>query len=270
MRRIYSRVRFALGYVGKLGRRRTTFNFGNRTRIGDLEMNGPSPTSNFAKIIGLRERSGDSLLVPYLHFADVISISMVKAVRATLSTRTRGFDRDLLRKETCINGSKTDCWGCGNQICRVRLEPPGCLFYILTLPQGCTTGRDVADPETTEHVENCITVCTSCYYKHCCESSQFHQPQMGQTCRHVEKTKESEARPRELCSLCSHRETGEIQLSRQRKEAGELKQLESATAFCAVCESSLPAASPRWWACSVCKTECKSRLHTQWVAKRGK
>ena len=136
VRRIYSRVRFALGYVGKLGRRRTTFNFGNRTRIGDLEMNGPSPTSNFAKIIGLRERSGDSLLVPYLHFADVISISMVKAVRATLSTRTRGFDRDLLRKETCINGSKTDCWGCGNQICRVRLEPPGCLFYILTLPQG--------------------------------------------------------------------------------------------------------------------------------------
>ncbi len=129
LRRIYSRLRFAAGYVGKLGRRRTTFNFGNRTRMGDLEMNGPSPTFKFAKVLELQKRSGGGLLIPYLHFADVFSISMVKALRPTLSTQTQGFDRELLRKETCINGSKTDCWGCGNQICQVRFEFPARPFH---------------------------------------------------------------------------------------------------------------------------------------------
>ncbi len=132
VRRIYSRLRFAAGYVGKLGRRRTTFNFGNRMRLGDVEMNDPAPTSKFARIIGLREKSGEALLIPYLHFADVFSLSMVKALRPTVSTQTLGFDRELLRRETCINGSKTDCWGCGNQICRVCLELPGKSFYANT------------------------------------------------------------------------------------------------------------------------------------------
>ncbi len=130
--------------------------------------------------------------------------------------------------------------------------------------------RTVPDPETTDHVENCITVCSTCYYQHCCTSGpQQHKVQAGQACRHGQKNnQEFGTRPRELCSLCNRRTTGEILQSRQRKEAAELKQLESATAFCAVCQSMLPAGSPRWWACSVCKIECKSRLHTQWVARR--
>ncbi|KAK3898409.1 hypothetical protein C8A05DRAFT_38007 [Staphylotrichum tortipilum] len=188
-------------------------------------------------IIGLREKSGSGevLRMPsYLHFADVVSLSMVKALRSTLA-RNGGLDVESMRKTTCLNGSKTDCWGCGNQICI-----------------GCTTMSEIPDPETTDHVENCITVCSTCYYLHCCGSSgpQPQKVQTGQACRHGLKTKEFGTRARELCSLCSRRTKEEILLSRQGKETAELRQLESATAFCAVCESMLPAGSPRWWACS--------------------
>ncbi len=121
VRRIYRRARFTVGYAGKLGRRRATFNLGNRTKLDDIEMNGPS--APLTRILGLQEKSMGALLMPsYLHFADVVSLSMVKALRGTL-VQGGGDDLELLRKRTCVNGSKTDCWGCGNQICKVRLLP---------------------------------------------------------------------------------------------------------------------------------------------------
>lgn len=120
-RRVYRRARFTVGYAGKLGRRRTTFNLGKGTKVGDIEMNGPSVP--ITQVIGLQEESVGALLLPsYLHYADAVSLSMVKALRGTLA-KGGGDDLELLRKRTCINGSKTDCWGCGNQICEVRPSP---------------------------------------------------------------------------------------------------------------------------------------------------
>lgn len=238
--------------MGKVALRRYTNELGGRYKKLDVEI-GPVLSCSErlrAKVFGLNTKDGQGLLmVQYAHFSDVLSLTLLlKSIRWNIIQR-KGFELKVLRRDSCVNGTKSDCWGCGNQIC-----------------ESCKFERRIHNPETTKHTEQCTAICSKCYYKHLRDSTPSFPSKPGLTCSHLSRGR-SPLNVREICSLCNAGTNDQIQSSRQRKELAELNHLEAMKVFCTFCQTKMEN-GPRWWVCSVCGEECKSRLHSQWVSNK--
>lgn len=64
-----------------------------------------------------------SLISQHLHYVDLINLSMTsKAIRAVVFPSAEiGDHADQLRRYTCEDDNKSQCWTCGIQVCQVRM-----------------------------------------------------------------------------------------------------------------------------------------------------
>jgi len=143
---------------------------------------------------------------------------------------------------------------------------PSFLSHWLTFyHQGCKITRTILDPPSTLHITQCDTVCSGCYFFYACRSSTRFPKTNGGICSHRSRLRRGPV-ARDLCYSCNteHLKSGDV-AARERKEMTELKHIESAKVFCSLCHVRLWRFTPRWWVCSICGVECRSRLHTHWV-----
>ena len=287
-------IRFTIALIRKLRRRRHRVSKPADLRKGLLDI----PLKDLSRHQASRARSAGEivltlqvkdtqiwLLVDYIHHSDLMSLTLIsKSVRHAVRS-SAGFSLSAMRRRTCITGTKSSCWGCGGQICKVRVAicpllakkghrsrlfplrtPSPHRFALIDHFQACKTTRAIPDPPTTVHITQCDTVCASCYFFYACRSSTTFPVTNGLSCTHRQRTNGGPAK-RDLCSACSAGDDEAASAKRQEKEFEELKHLEStANVFCSLCHGKMWRWVPRWWICSVCGVECRSSLHTHWIA----
>lgn len=108
-----------------------------------------------------------NLIARYSHYTDM------KNLLSTCQASRAAINLESLRRHCCINGSRTECWGCMIQVCEVSL--PLCyafwsitsfsLALIHVQIQGCRTWRSLTMPATTVHLERCQPYCSRCHLK---------------------------------------------------------------------------------------------------------
>ena len=135
--------RFAAAYIRKTGLRRYTFKEEKSLRhhhhgilLKHLNPLRASKSQNiYEKVFGASsERTGRWILADYIHYGDIINLSLVSRYVHIKIQSSGGSSREAFRMRTCIPGSKASCWGCGNQICSVRLPS----FISVTLANPLT------------------------------------------------------------------------------------------------------------------------------------
>ena len=68
--------------------------------------------------------NGSPQLYNYLHYADVIRLKMVSKYVRTLVKYSKVVMPEIIRLMTCTPETKTDCWACKDQICKVCILIP--------------------------------------------------------------------------------------------------------------------------------------------------
>ena len=121
--------RFAVAYIRKTGLRRYTLDEEKSLQhhhgilLKHLNPLRASKSQNiYEKVFGASsEWTGRWILADYVHYSDIINLSLVSRYVHIKIQSSGGSSREAFRMRTCIPGSKASCWGCGNQICSVRL-----------------------------------------------------------------------------------------------------------------------------------------------------
>ncbi|OAP58042.1 hypothetical protein AYL99_07132 [Fonsecaea erecta] len=197
-----------------------------------------------------QKEGGPYLMLVYSHYADYMRLfGLSKYVRQALqSSVDHGVEN--IRKMTCNDGEKSECWACRGQIC-----------------SACTTHRELASPSTSHHLDECETICSRCYLDHLCRKSKRFRPSKDQQCSHRAVAKELSTTPPErgICSSCALDGDEHVVARRWRKELMELINIEAASVACWMCHKHMRPGAPRWWICSTCGEDCKSSLHASWV-----
>lgn len=67
-----------------------------------------------------------------------------------------------------------------------------------------------------------------------------------------------------VCRDCRDMKDEEVLALREKRDKAMYSNLTQQPLSCSQCSESLPRTGPRWWVCSKCKKECKSKCHSGW------
>ena len=111
-------IRFALAFFGRAYRRRGKKSKHNHMPLQRLKAH--KTLSAVERFFNPQETTAPlSLVFKYLHFSDVMALAFASRSLYKTIFSIHSFSIERLRLITCINGSKNECWACGNQICAV-------------------------------------------------------------------------------------------------------------------------------------------------------
>ncbi|KAI1122934.1 hypothetical protein F5Y10DRAFT_252888 [Nemania abortiva] len=258
-RRVHNALFFASRYVGHW------FDYkGSRTRqqVRDVYNLLPRRTHAKGKGEGLHTvLSPEALkrIVLNLHYVDVVNLGLTsKRIREAVFPRQKGYtaDKEELRYYSCWGHKKSDCWGCGIQIC-----------------DECSKTRRCPASTTSFHMSLCAAACSKCYYKTLSRSYTVKSPC---NCSDGRKTAPAYSygraqhnpwEPRLVCRDCNDMKGDEILAVRERRDRATYLNLSQQPLSCSLCSESLSRKGPRWWICSKCTRECRSDCHVGWSQK---
>jgi hypothetical protein len=218
------------------------------------------------------------LIASYSHYADMKNLlSTCKAGRAAMEI-------EILARESCLNGSKTECWGCMMQVCEVSLpirsfvgtiqkclSPALSCSHLFNL-QACRTHKKIIVPDTTVHLESCQPYCSKCHLKRQYASEKDSYMSNCYKCR--ARTKDSWSRPqpeeRVLCRNCATLSDDEIRMMRDKRERIEMEHLLQWPLRCEKCHAYLDSKRPCWWGCMSCYGACNWDGHPSVVPQPDK
>ncbi|KAI0458627.1 hypothetical protein F5B21DRAFT_400078 [Xylaria acuta] len=198
----------------------------------------------------------------HLHYADIVNLSLTsRGIREAVFPRqdNSAVDERHPRYYSCWGNKKYDCWACGIQIC-----------------DDCSKSKRCAKSTVSFHISLCAAACSSCYYKTISKGNHMRHPCQ---CATDGRTKGSSIRPsywapytnpqapRLVCRDCYDMTDDEVLALRERRDKAVYLNLTQQPLSCSVCSESLPRTGPRWWVCSNCKKECRSKCHSEWSQK---
>lgn len=195
-----------------------------------------------------------SKLSQNLHYADVAD-----SYRETTLSDIPSEHVPTLRLETCEPGSKTQCWSCGNQICK-----------------SCTVKAKTPMPESTQHLQHCLPYCSRCHFIFLCSRGEKDIENTGKGCNIPEHAanQSTSARAknvvteevRSLCRACGQLKREETTKVYERRELVETRRM-ARNLQCHACSRELNwsksmGKQPRcWWRCDSCSSTCWWNKH---------
>jgi len=192
-------------------------------------------------------------LMAGLHFVDIVNLQLAsKAIRNALDANSL----ETLRVTSCVSGTKSECWSCRKQICI-----------------DCKKDTTLKNPATTQHLKTCELICSTCFYKSCCNGKITKgglKPRPAACSGHDlsgydwDFRTRNPAISRELCTNCSLLKHGDILAARGKREKRELAQVSEISKKCGKCKKLVDSIGPRWWFCTKCLKECTERYHSAW------
>ncbi|KAI1749999.1 hypothetical protein F4782DRAFT_510982, partial [Xylaria castorea] len=210
----------------------------------------------------LSEETISRQIASHLHYADIVNLSLAsRGVREVVFPRQDAskVDNRGPRYYSCWGNEKYDCWACGIQICHV-----------------CSKSTRCAKSTVSFHISLCAATCSSCYYRTISRGSSMRQPCQCSDGRtndsHTRRTTYWATDPNPLisrlvCRDCYDMTGTEVLALRERRDRAMYSNLTQQPLSCSQCAESLPRTGPRWWVCSKCTKECRSKCHSEWSQK---
>lgn len=187
-------------------------------------------------------------LSKHLHYAEFADLHRIAA-----SDDIPNDQVQALRLQTCESGSKTQCWSCGNQICK-----------------SCTVKAETPIPESTQHLQYCLPYCSLCHLIFLCSRESKDIENTGKRCNipsHIDQQTQTPAevvvseKERSLCWTCARLEPEEITKVFERRDLVETRRM-ARNLQCHACSRKLgwsksTGEQPRcWWRCDSCSSTC--------------
>ncbi|KAF2264753.1 hypothetical protein CC78DRAFT_543800 [Lojkania enalia] len=249
---VKSRVRYTRRYADKVMRK--------KPGVRHLSAAGGKPNSlaDFLSIYDILMS-----VVPYLHYIDIINLSLAsKSVHEAVLPDT-DYDRRIthFRMYTCRAQSRKQCWVCTNQICN-----------------GCRVFRALPQTYLYHHLDNCRSYCSSCYWTHvqcsppvriACVSCHCgpRSPGIGGLF-HSHGNPRNKCVARSVCWQCNILLDKELLLRREARTRAELREGKRASKCTREgCGKILNGSGPSWWVCKKCRRECTDSVHLAWRKK---
>ncbi|KAI1111525.1 hypothetical protein F5Y14DRAFT_424844 [Nemania sp. NC0429] len=193
-----------------------------------------------------------------LHYVDAVNLSLAsRRMREAMFPRQKSslVEEKQLRYYSCVGGKKTDCWACGIQIC-----------------DECSKSSRCPKSTVSFHMSLCAAACSNCYRK---KLSRSYFRSHSCSCRDGRQKNPAysytygggylnPSDPRLVCRDCHAMTDDEMQALREKRDKAMYTNLSQQPLSCTICSESLPRTGPRWWICSKCKMECRSRCHVDW------
>ena len=140
---LQSKLHYAWRYIVK---------FTQRTPIQDMRLHAfpktrSKPDTNSERLASFLQMDIISLIATRLHYVDLVSLSLVsKGVRkAIFPPSAATHTAEQLRILTCDAGTKSQCWSCNKQICKVGMgtkSPFLTLNLVLGMRKRCNVKCD--------------------------------------------------------------------------------------------------------------------------------
>ncbi|KAI0437300.1 hypothetical protein F4803DRAFT_539317 [Xylaria telfairii] len=190
-----------------------------------------------------------------LHYVDVVNLSLAsRGIREAVFLR-QGVDETHPRYYSCWGNKKYDCWACGIQVCGE-----------------CSRTKRCAKSTVSFHMSLCAAACSNCYYKTISKGSHMRKPCQCNDGRAngpnitsaYWATVSNPQALRFVCRDCHGMKDDEVLALREKRDKAMYSNLTQQPLSCSQCSESLPRTGPRWWVCSKCKKECRSKCHSGW------
>ncbi|KAL2851103.1 hypothetical protein BJY01DRAFT_245205 [Aspergillus pseudoustus] len=131
-----------------------------------------------------------------------------------------------------------NCWGCGIRICR-----------------NCSTTRRLCETHVSFHAEFCGAQCGRCFAAEWIEIRQ---------CKCKDRRRRflnDMMHPVHLCRGCDKESDETLQAWRESRDRRAHHRAVHESLSCFTCKESIQDANPIWWACQICRYECRSLEH---------